>query len=102
MFARLFTFHVREAAALEAKMTGFSQENMPAVQAQKGFIKMYHFLDGPPAEAGQFQLWATEADLLTYLEGPLAAEIQSRAQAIVKDHAIDPPQAVNYEVTAEF
>jgi hypothetical protein len=102
MFARLFTFHVREAAALEPKMAGFSQENMPAVQAQKGFIKMYHFLDRATGRGGQFQLWATEADLLAYLEGPIAAEIQSRAQAIVKDHVIDPPQAVNYEVTAEF
>jgi heme-degrading monooxygenase HmoA len=101
MFARLFTFQFQPDSALIAKMEKFNQENMPVLREQKGFIKMYLLLDRVTGKGGQVQLWASEADLLAYLNGPVARDIQSRAQAIVKDYVVSPPKGENYSVIGE-
>ncbi len=85
MVARVFTFQFRPDPILEAQMEMFSLERMPVMREQQGFIKMYQLLDRTSGKGMQMNLWETDADLLAYLNGQVARDIQSRAQQLTRD-----------------
>ncbi|HEX2916662.1 MAG TPA: antibiotic biosynthesis monooxygenase [Chloroflexia bacterium] len=101
MFARVLTFRFRPDEALVEQVERIHRENTPILQEQKGFVKLYQMLDKTTGKGVQIHVWDSEADLLAYLNGPVAQGLQARIQAVVKDFAIAPPEAEHYEVVGE-
>jgi hypothetical protein len=101
MFARVVTFQFRYDLALEKQMMQIEQENMPVLQEQKGFIKLYQLLDRANGKGAQIHFWESEADLLAYLNGPTSQALHSRIQAATKDFTLAPAKSGNYEVVGE-
>jgi len=74
MFARVLTFQFQANPELEAQMQKLEQEFMPVLREQKGFVKLYELLDRVNGKGLQIHFWETEADLLAYLNGPVAKD----------------------------
>ena len=101
MFARVLTFQFRSDPNLEAQMSQMSQANMPVLREQKGFIKLYQLLDRTTGRGLQMHLGETEADLEAYLNSPAFQTLQARAQEIMQDYRLAPPDVAQYEVVSQ-